>query len=46
MKGKVTYFYNNNTSTIADARHQEENLMYAQKMSEGHSARGSQHMYM
>ena len=35
---------NNKTSTIADARHQEENPM-RKKMSEGHSARGSQHMY-
>ena len=31
------------TSTIADMRHQEENLM-RKKMSKGHSARGSQHM--
>ena len=29
---------------MADARHQEENTM-RKKMSEGHSARGSQHMY-
>ena len=32
------------TSTIADARHQEENTML-QKMSEGHSSRESQNMY-
>ena len=39
MKLKICY-----TSTIADARHQEENPM-RKKMSEGHNARGSQHMY-